>query len=209
MSLSQNPMTGIMHKSMANFVTTTYRGRNVIKAKVFMPKDVNSPAQQNQRACFKLIVKEYESFGGIPDLGFTNRPRVYSPYNAFMKANLSTAIDKTGPNPVINYSKLVVSSGTLTEVIVTAAKADTTGIVISYKSSLKDPKVLETDEMVAFAKLKNHELIIERKIRGNSATGSILLEYPDIDVNDVVCCYVFALSADGSNASNSTYVVVN
>ena len=126
MSLSQNPMTGIMHKSMANFVTTVYRGRNVIKAKVFMPKDVNSPAQQNQRACFKLIVKEYESFGGIPDLGFTNRPRVYSPYNAFMKANLSNAIDKTGVVPVIDYNKLVVSSGTLTEVIVTAATADAT-----------------------------------------------------------------------------------
>jgi len=208
MSLSQNPMTGVMHKSMANFVTTTYRGRNVIKAKVFMPKDVNSPAQQNQRACFKMIVKEYESFGGITDIGLTSRPRVYSPFNEFVKANLPTAIDKTGPIPVVNYSKLVVSNGTLPEVPVTSAIVGATGITVNYKSPLKQPKVLDTDEVVAFAKLKNHELIIERQIRGKSETGSILLEYPDLNVNDVVCCYVFVLSADGTNSSISTNVIV-
>ena len=208
MSLSQNPMTGIMHKSMANFVTTTYRGRNVIKAKVFMPKNVNSNAQQKQRACFKLIVKEYESLGGITDIGYTNIPRVYSPLNAFVKANLPNAIDKTGAIPVINYSKLVVSKGTLPEVPVINAIAGAEGITVSYKTPLNQPKVSETDEVVAFVKLKNHELIIERKIRGNSATGSILLEYPDIDVNDVVCCYVFALSADGTNSSISMNVIV-
>lgn len=210
MSLSQNPMTGIMHKSMANFVTTVYRGRNVIKAKVFMPKDVNSPAQQNQRACFKLIVKEYESFGGITDIGLTSRPRIYSPFNEFVKANLPNAIDKTGAIPVIDYSKLVVSNGSLPEVPVISANVGATGITITYKSSLKLPKASETDEVVAFAKLKNHELIIERKIRGLSTTGTILLPYPEtLDANEVECCYVFALNADGSNASNSTYVVVN
>jgi len=40
MSLAQNPLTGQMRQSMANFVTTVYRGQNVIRAKVFMPKDV-------------------------------------------------------------------------------------------------------------------------------------------------------------------------
>jgi len=189
MSLSQNPMTGIMHKSMANFVTTTYRGRNVIKAKVFMPKNVNSNAQQKQRACFKLIVKEYESLGGITDIGYTNIPRVYSPLNAFVKANLPNAIDKTGAIPVINYSKLVVSKGTLPEVPVINSIVGTEGITVSSKTPLNQPKISETDEMVAFAKLKNHELIIERKIRGKSATGSIVLPYPDIKANDVECCY--------------------
>ena len=202
-------MTGIMHKSMANFVTTTYRGRNVIKAKVFMPKNVNSNAQQKQRACFKMIVKEYESLGGITDIGYTNIPRVYSPFNAFVKANLPNAIDKTGAIPVINYSKLVVSNGTLPEVPVINAIAGAEGITVSYKTPLNQPKVSETDEVVAFVKLKNHELIIERKVRGIETTGSIVLPYPDIKVNDVECCYLFVLSADGSNASNSTHVIIS
>ena len=41
MSLAQNPLTGQMRQFMANFVTTVYRGQNVIRAKVFMPKNVN------------------------------------------------------------------------------------------------------------------------------------------------------------------------
>ena len=65
MSLAQNPLTGQMRQSMANFVTTVYRGQNVIRAKVFMPKNVNSIAQQKQRASFKLIVVACEPLCGM------------------------------------------------------------------------------------------------------------------------------------------------
>lgn len=209
MSLAQNPLTGQMRQSMANFVTTVYRGQNVIRAKVFMPKDVNSIAQQKQRASFKLIVDAYEALGGISDIGFPKRPGIFSPFNAFLVANLPNAVNKSGALPVIDYTKLVVSNGSLPKVMVPSATAEATGITLSYKTAILTPKVSATDEVVALALLKTGELVIARQVRGNEALGTIHISYPDILASDVECCYLFALKEDGSNASDSTYVVVS
>ena len=208
MSLAQNPLTGQMRQSMANFVTTVYRGQNVIRAKVFMPKNVNSIAQQKQRASFKLIVDAYEALGGMSDIGFPKRPVIFSPFNAFMVANLPSAVNKTGVIPVIDYTKLVVSSGTLPKVIVQTAVAGAAGITLSYKTPILSPKVSETDEVVALALLKTGELVIARQPRGTQALGAILIAYAGINADEVECCYLFVLKEDGSNASDSTFVVV-
>ena len=208
MSLSQYPLTGEMRQSMANFVTTVYRGQNVIRAKVFMPKNVNSIAQQKHRACFKLVVETYEALGGISDIGFPKRPSKLSPYNEFMLENLPHAVDKSGITPVIDYTKLVVSSGTLPKVIVQTAVAGAAGITLSYKTPILSPKVSETDEVVALALLKTGELVIARQPRGTQALGTILIAYAGINADDVECCYLFVLKEDGSNASDSTFVVV-
>ena len=65
MSLTQNLLFSGMRQSLGNLVTTTCHGQNVVKAKVFMPRNVNSIAQQNHRASFKLIVDAWEALGGM------------------------------------------------------------------------------------------------------------------------------------------------
>ncbi|MDD4971039.1 MAG: DUF6266 family protein [Paludibacter sp.] len=209
MSLAQNPLTGQMRQSMANFVTTVYRGQNVIRAKVFMPKDVNSIAQQKQRASFKLIVDAYEALGGMSDIGFPKRPVTYSPYNAFLVANLPGAVNKTGAVPVIDYTRLVVSNGSLPKVIVPTAVAGAAGITLSYKTALLTPKVSATDEVIAIALLKTGELAVAPQVRGTQEMGSILISYAGISADEVECCYLFAVKEDGSNVSDSTFVVVD
>ena len=42
MSIAQNPLMGPMRKSMGNFTTSSYNGRNVVKSKAFMKKDARS-----------------------------------------------------------------------------------------------------------------------------------------------------------------------
>jgi len=208
MSISQNPMTGEMRQSMANFVTTVCRGQNIIKAKVFKPRNVNSTAQQLQRASFKLIVEAYESFGGITDEGFPNRPRTLSPYNAFIKANLNVAINHLGVIPVIDYSKLTVSEGTLPQVDIISGIAGATGITVSYETDDSIAKVQASDQVVAFAKTQKGQLLVARQVRGSDPLSTILIAYPNISAADVVCCYVFVLNADGTKVSNSVFVQV-
>jgi hypothetical protein len=198
-----------MSGSMGNFTNTVYRGLNVVKAKAFMPKNANTIAQQKQRASFKLIVDAYEALGGITDIGFPKRSFLISPFNAFVEANLPYAVDNSGAVPLIDYTKLVVSDGSLPKVVVPSAVAGATGITLSYKTSSTTPKVKATDEVVAFALLNTGELIIERQVRGASAIATILLPYADIQAADVECCFLFVVKEDGSNVSKSTYVVVN
>lgn len=209
MSISENPMTGEMRRSMANFVTTVYRGQNIIKKKIFMPRNVNSAAQQLQRASFKLIVKAYDSFGGITDEGFPGRPRTFSPYNSFVQANLNSAIDNTGGTPVIDYSKLLVSDGSLPDIVINSGIIGAAGITITYESDLDTPKVDATDQIVAFAKTKRGSMLIARQARGNDAISTILIPYPGLAATDVVCCYAYVLNEDGTKVSKSVFVQVS
>jgi len=208
MSKSQNPMTGQMSGSMANFATYKRFGKNIIRSKAFEPKNANTVSQKAQRASFKLIVNAYEKFGGSNYIAFPKRREDQTPFNAFMATNLPEAINKTGETPVIDFSKLVVSSGTLPKVPVISATAGAAGITLNYKTNVKTPKISANDEVIACALLKNGELALERSVRGSDAENSILLEYPDIKAADVECCYVYVISEDGSNASESTYVQV-
>ena len=109
---------------------------------------------------------------------------------------------------MIDYSKLIVARGTLTSVTVNGAKADVAGIKVSYQTNLLVPKVSATDEVVAFAKTKIGELLIARKPRGIEEVGTILIPYPNISVEEVECCYMFVLSADGKKSTHSVYVTI-
>jgi hypothetical protein len=209
MSKSQNPMTGHMSGSMANFNTYTRNGENIISSKAFARTDAHSVSQIAQRASFKLIVDAYKAFGGIPKISFPERLATQTAFNAFIQANLPAAIDKTGPVPVIDYSKMLVAKGTLPEVSVQTAVAGAAGITLSYKTDLLIPDVLATDEVTAFAKLKTGELIVARQVRGTQELGTILIAYAGINADDVECCFLFVLNEEGSNASDSTYVVVS
>jgi len=208
MSISENPMTGEMRRSMANFVTTVYRGQNIIKKKIFMPRDVRSNAQLLHRASFKLIVDAYDSFGGITDEGFPGRRRTYSPYNSFVKANLSRAIDKTGAIPVIDYSKMIVAEGSLPQVDIASAIVGATGISISYATDTTVAKVSASDQVIAFAKTAKGQLGVVRKARGGEATGTVLIPFKNLSASDIVCCFVFILNEDGTKASKSEFVQV-
>jgi len=208
MSKSQNPLTGHMSGSMANFTTYTRYGENIIRAKAFNRKDANSVSQIAQRASFKLIVNAYKSFGGIPMLSFKDRMINQTIFNAFVEANLPEAINKSGAVPVIDYSKLLVSRGTLLPVAVPSAEASASGITLTYKTDALTPGVSTKDEVVALAKTKTGELIVARQVRGSEKTATILIPYSGIAANQVECCYLFVLNEDGSNASDSTYVVV-
>jgi len=209
MSKSQNPMTGHMTGSMANFTTYTCHGQNVIASKAFNKKDAHTVSQIAQRAGFKLMLKEYRSFGGILRTNFPDKLITESAYNFFMRINLPEAINKTSGVPVIDYSKLQMSKGGLPLVKVTGAAAGAAGIVVSFKSNLSIADVSATDQIVAFGKTKEGELIIARQVRGNQELSSILIPYPGIKADDMVCCYVLVTSEDGKQVSDSTFVVVD
>ena len=206
MAVAQNPMTGQMSGTVGNFVTCTHGKQNVIRSKAFKPRNANTESQQKQRSSFKLVVGEYQSWGGITDLGFSELAEGQSPYNLFMAANLPKAIDNSGAEAVIDYSKLIVANGSLPVMVVTEASIVAEGIQIGYKTNVIIPKINETDEVIAIAKTTAGEVLIESKVRGVESIGSILISYPGIKTTDVKCCYLFARSVDGNKASKSVYV---
>jgi len=209
MSKAQNPLTGQMSGSMGNFVTTRLGKKNIVRAKAFEPRDAKSEAQVKQREGFKMIGELYPALGSIPAEGFVQRPANTSVYVAFMAANMPEAIDKSGETSVIDYSKLIVSDGSLSKVIVTEATLDETGITVRYLPSLKNELNKPTDEIVTLALLASGELWVERQPRGNELTDSILIPVTNVTATDVLGVYVFAKRADGSKSSKTAYVQIS
>ena len=121
-------------------------------------------------------------------------------------ANLPDAIDKSGAEPMIDYSKLVIANGSLPQVVVQGAAIVAGGISISYQTNVRVLKVNASDEVVVVAKTQIGELLLEKQVRGEAKTGTILIDYPGIKATDVKCCYLFVRNADGSKASKSTYI---
>jgi hypothetical protein len=209
MSLSQNPLTGQMSGSMANFVTTKHGKQNVIRSKAFNPRNANTQSQQLQRGGFKLLVEEYKNLGGLPELSFPELQVTQSAYGLFMAANLSGAIIRNGAEPAIDYTRMVVANGSLPDVFIAGGTITAEGISVSYKTNVELPNENETDVVWAVLRKLSGELVIVKQPRGAEAVGTILIPVAGIQVADVKFCYVFMLNADGRKASKSTYVPLN
>lgn len=206
MAQSQNPLTGQMTGSMGNFVTSTLNGKNVVRAKTFNRRDANTEAQQKQRSGFKMIGELFPMLGSIPEEGFAQRASESSIYAAFMAANLSGAIDKSGDVAAVDYTKLKVADGSLSVPVVKSGTLTAQGISISYMASHKNQQNLPTDEMVALALLANGELWVERQPRGVAVESTILIPVEDVVLDDILGVYLFSKRADGSKVSKSAYV---
>ena len=195
-----------MSGSVANFVTTTRNGKNVVRSKAFNIRNANSAAQLMQRGSFKLVGEEYVSFGGLIEESFPERPENQTAYNSFMAENLPEAVSREGEVPVIDYSKLVIAKGSLSPITGVVAQITPAGISISYRTNVKIPSVNADDQVVAVAKTVEGELLLEKQLRTDANASTLLIDYPGIAAADVKCCYVFVLNAAGTKASRSVFV---
>jgi hypothetical protein len=210
MSLSQNPVMGKMAKSFANVNTYVHKGQNVISAKAFNRKDKNSEAQQAHRAGFKLISEVYNSIGGFINAGFPVRPETQSPYNYFMALNLPNAIDNSGDVPVIDYSLLQISKGSLPGVEVLSATVTNGGITLECESCFGYGQSAVVDDLITvLCRMKNGALYFKKQPRGSEETCQLVVSIPAVVKENIEFVYVFVTSTDGKKASNSMYVPIS
>ena len=209
MSIADNPLTGPMRKSMGNFTMYSYNGMNIVRSKPFKVKDAKTEKQLNMRTRMTLMAEMYHAFCSIIGLGFPENSYGKSPQNMFVSANFSSAFIMKDQVPVISYPLMLVSKGSLPIVKVTEAAVDDAGITVQYDAGLSLQDITPLDELIACARLITGELLITRQIRGYEALGTITIKYPDLQAEEVACCYVFTRSSDGKKASDSGYVEVN
>jgi hypothetical protein len=209
MSKAEMPLTGAMTKSMGNFTTYTLNGMNIVRSKAFKIKDPKSDKQLRMRARMTLMAKMYKKFSPIINLGFPERDIRKSPQNMFVSVNFNRAFVMENETPVISYPLMLLAKGSLPCVAITEAVTDAGGIKINYNAGPTSREVKASDEIVACAMLQTGGLLMGRQFIGIVPNGTIHLNYPALQTEDVACCYVFVHSNDGMKASDSVYVEVN
>ena len=208
MSVAQNPLMGSMRKSMANVTMYTLNGMNIVRSKPFKVKDAKSKKQLIMRARMTLFAALYHRLHPIIALGFPERDIRHTPQNRFVSVNFKTAFVTTDTLPVISYPLMLVAKGSLPPVTITEATTDAGGITLKYNAGVLTPDVTANDEILACALLKTAELLMTRQFIGYEPIGTIQLKWPDLQAEEVSCCYVFVRSSDGKKASDSVWVEV-
>ncbi len=114
MAIVQNPITGRTKKKFGSAVFSKQFGKNTMRTK---PIEVSNPKtlkQRQQRAKFSLMVGLSRMFLGFIRMGFKQVSIEMSEFNSFMKNNILNVITGVYPDYVIDFTKLIVSKGTLT-----------------------------------------------------------------------------------------------
>ena len=113
MSIVQNPITGRTKKKFGNAVFSKQFGKNTMRAKPVSVKNPKTFGQVNQRSKFKLIVFISRVLLGMIRISFQNMAKGKSAFNAFMQANIKTAITGVPGNYSISWPDLIIAKGPL------------------------------------------------------------------------------------------------
>lgn len=197
-----------MSGTVGNVVLSSTNGKNVVRSKAFNQKDANSEAQQMHRNVFKKTCDEYTSLSPFIADGFPSRPQSQSCYNAFMAANLSNAVDKSGEFPVFDYSKMILSKGSLQPVEVLEASITQEGIQVNYQPLSENGGAKADDVVIAILKTVEGRVLSVKKPRGQSEEDSILFQVSNASAERILYMYMMVISADKTKASKSVYVSI-
>ena len=182
-----------------------WKGITYMRAKAVSVANPRTEAQQSQRAKFNLAVRFLQPCTDFLRRGYKNYAIKKTAFNAAMSYTLSNVITGTYPTFSIDYSKAMLSRGTLT----TAANVQATiagGVVkISWDDNSTSGSAKPTDSALAIVvNPDNGEAVYN--IAGAKRSGCMeQLNIPADWTGDQVEVYLGFISEDGKEVSNSVY----
>lgn len=207
MAIVQNPITGRTKKKFASAVFSKQFGKNTMRSK---PIEVSNPKtlkQRMQRAKFSLMVELSRSFLSFIRMGFKQAALGMSEFNAFMKANIKTVITGTYPDFEIDFTKLIVTKGTLTGPDgASAAAAAGHSVELVWVDNTGYGDALNTDKamiLVLNFDKKGEKSDVTTKTRADEAATLVL---PESWVGDEVHVFLSFMNEAGDKVADSVYL---
>ena len=207
MAIVQNPITGRTKKKFGSAVFSKQFGKNTMRTK---PIEVSNPktlAQRQQRLKFSMMIVLSRMFLGFIRMGFKQVAIEMSEFNAFMKTNISNVIAGTYPDYTIDFSKLIVTKGTLTGAdggVCTAPVGHKVSTTWTDNSGYGD--ALPTDKAMVLVlnydkKGEKHDTTTKTR-----ADGLCLVDLPASWVGDEVHVYLSFSTETGNKISDSVFL---
>ena len=147
-TLKQGILGGFSGK-VGTVIGFTRNGISYIRGLITSHTDANTPAQQEQRARFALVVKFLRPLVGLLRMGFKKAGANMSGFNAAVAYTLQNAITGIFPALSIDYTKLRVSEGNLPGALnAEAASTQALTIDFSWVDNSVDFGAKDTDQVV-------------------------------------------------------------
>jgi len=207
MAIVQNPITGRTKKKFGSAVFSKQFGKNTMRTKPIEVRNPKTLAQRQQRSKFTLMVELSRMFLPFIRIGYKQSSVGMSQFNAFMKTNIKDVITGAYPNFSIDFSKLIVSKGTLAGVDGGAVAASAgKEIDISWVDNTGTGDALATDKALQLVINYDKGAVLQNVLSKTREDEASTLTAPDSWVGDNVHVYLAFMDVTGTRVANSSFL---
>jgi hypothetical protein len=207
MAIVQNPITGRTKKKFGSAVFSKQFGKNTMRTK---PIEVHNPKtlpQRQQRSKFTMMVALARMVMSFVRVGFKQVAVGMSQFNVFMKSNISTVITGVYPTYTIDFTKLIVSKGTLTgEDGGTAAAAAGRKVDFVWNDNSGNGDALATDNAMGLLINYTKKAILQDTTTKTRADEALQFIVPAAWVGDQVHVYLSFKTPMSDKVSDSKFL---
>ena len=201
-----NGILGGFSGKVGNVVGACWNGIDYMRALATSITNPKTPAQLDQRAKFSLIVAFLRPLTAFLRMSFKSASIKMSAFNAAVAYNIKNAISGVYPNYAIDFTKLVLSRGSLPGVLNPEATSTVPGSIdFTWDNNSYEADANDDDQvfMVVIHPLTNKAVTV---VGGNTrASGSDSFVVPELFIGQEVQCYIGFTNANESQVSDSSY----
>lgn len=184
------------------------KGDDIIRAKSKNRRTSNTEGQVNQRTKFGFVTGFMQPLNPVIRIGCKIAAgNVMTPYNFACKNALDKAITGVAPDVELDYSKVLISDGQLSQPTGTTAQLEGNVVNFQWNDNSDSSSGIGTDKAVLVAyNVNNYEVSYSiGKVTRSSGSGS--LPIPNSAIDDKLLFYIFFQStSDSFNVSTSQYL---
>lgn len=200
-------INGGVSGKVGTVIGTEWRGIKCIRS---MPASVSNPRSQGQldhRAKLATIVQFLKPITPFLRIGFDSQAVRMSAFNAAARYNYRNALTGVYPDVALDYSKVLVSCGTLTGALNPEVITTTTGQVDFRWENNSNGMVVRSNDRVLMV-VYNPRLHVAVSVEGgnNRGSGRQSVTVPSAFKGDELQCYIAFENARDALVSNSQYL---
>ncbi|HET6558407.1 MAG TPA: DUF6266 family protein [Prolixibacteraceae bacterium] len=207
MSTIKQGILGPFSGKVGSVIGATWNGIAYMRGIATSVTNPRTPAQLAQRAKFATVINFLRPLSAFLRIGFKNYAIQMSGFNAAMSYNLNHAIQGIYPDYDIDYSKALLTRGSLPAALNPSATSTVAGTInFTWDDNSTETNASEDDKVivVVYNPLKSQAVTITD---GNPRTlGNDSITIPDSFSGDEVQCFIAFQNANQSVLSNSLYV---
>ena len=207
MSTIKQGILGGFSGKVGTVIGASWKGISYMRGIAATVTNPRTPAQLEQRAKFATAIKFLQPLTPFLRVGYKNQAIQMSAFNAAMSYTVKNALSGVYPNYVIDYSKAVVTRGTLPGALNPDIDATTPSRVdFTWENNPLDTNAMPDDKVLAvvYNALRGQVVTV---VGGNTrASGSQSIILPASFTGDDVQCFIGFQNASQSVISNSQFV---
>ena len=205
--ISQGILGGVSGK-VGNVVGGNWKGIDYLRIMPASVANPKTPAQLDQRSKFVTVLRFLQAITQFLRIGYKNYAVKMTQFNSAMSEILKNAVTGTYPNYEIDYANVLVSKGSLPNVLNPQAVLDISGDVqLTWTDNQGMGNAVGEDTLMYVVYCPDQKDATFLNQGGASRLDQAqTISLPTSYIGSDVYVFVSAISPDGKDISNSTYV---